>query len=142
MDTCGGIIPSRRGLVASLWSLVITLTLIAFVVAFIFTLSEEEEVNNYYQENERVEEQPVMALTTRALAIAALWTASMSILMAVFGTVVLGWQSPTNCLYYTCCSPAVHQTSPLSLGTLIGALLMFANLTLVCSVLFGEFQVS
>ena len=45
-------------------------------------------------------------------------------------------------LYYTCCSSSVHRTTPLGIGSFIGALLMFANLTLVCSVLFGEFEVS
>ena len=144
-------IPSRRGLLASIWSLVTTLTLIAFITALTFTFgnnsSDDDSSNNYYnnEDNDRHDNknmQPAMALTSRAMAIAGLWTAVMAILMAVFGAVVLGWQSPIDCLYYTCCSPAVHQTSPLALGTLIGALLMFANLTLVCSVLFGEFQVS
>ena len=82
-----------------------------------------------------------MAVTSRAMAFSALWTAVLATLMAIFGAVVLGWQSPTG-VYYTCCSPQVHRTTPLALGSFIGALVMFANLTLVCSVLFGEFDVS
>jgi hypothetical protein len=100
--------------------------------------------NNYYNnegdEEEEAEMDPEVAVTSRAMAFAALWTAVLASLMTVFGTVVLGWQSPTG-QYYTCCSSNVHRTTPLSLGSFIGALLMFANLTLVCSVLFGEFEV-
>ena len=74
------------------------------------------------------------------MSFAAFWTAVLASLLTVFGCVVLGWQSPTG-QYYTCCSSNVHRTTPLSLGSFIGALIMFANLTLVCSVLFGEFEV-
>ena len=150
---CGESIGSRRALLAALWSLVTILTAIAFLTALTFTLSArnlyKNEVdnynnNNYYNnEDERDDRDmdPEVAVTSRAMAFAALWTAVLASLLTVFGTVVLGWQSPTG-QYYTCCSSNVHRTTPLSLGSFIGALIMFANLTLVCSVLFGEFEVS
>lgn len=141
---CGGAVSNRRGLLASLWFFVVCLTAIAFVVALIFTLSAKDDAQeqNYYQEEEAEERQedPEMAVTSRAMAFAALWTAVLSTLMAIFGTVILGWQSPTG-VYYTCCSPQVHKTTPLALGSFIGALIMFSNLTLVSSVLFGEFDI-
>jgi hypothetical protein len=145
---CGDSIGSRRALLAALWSLVTILTFIAFLTALTFTLSarnlyKNDQYNNYYNNNEPEEEQemdPEVAITSRAMAFAALWTAVLASLLTVFGTVVLGWQSPTG-QYYTCCSSNVHRTTPLSLGSFIGALIMFANLTLVCSVLFGEFEV-
>ena len=151
---CGGAISSRRGLLALLWSLVTILTAFAFLTAFIFAISsKEDESSNYYNYNnnngageeagnsqDQYEMDPEIAVTSRALAFSALWTAVLAALMAVFGTVILGWQSPTG-QYYTCCSSNVHRTSPLGLGSFIGALLMFANLTLICSVLFGEFEV-
>jgi hypothetical protein len=146
---CGGAISSRRGLLASLWSLVIILTLVAFLAALVFAQSSgTANANSYYNddnnngghENQQNEKNAQIAVTSRALAFSALWTAVLAALMAVFGTVILGWQSPTG-LYYTCCSSSVHRTTPLGLGSFIGALLMFANLTLVCSVLFGEFEV-
>jgi small-conductance mechanosensitive channel len=146
---CGGAISSRRGLLASLWSLVIILTLVAFLAALVFAQSSgTANANSYYnddnnnggRENQQNEKDAQIAVTSRALAFSALWTAVLAALMAVFGTVILGWQSPTG-LYYTCCSSSVHRTTPLGLGSFIGALLMFANLTLVCSVLFGEFEV-
>jgi hypothetical protein len=152
---CGGALNSRRGLLASLWSVVVCLTFIAFIVALIFTLSaanannsnnNNDENYDYYNNNEHEQEnkdannESEMAVTSRAMAFCALWTAVLATLMAIFGAVILGWQSPTG-IYYTCCSPQVHRTTPLALGSFIGALMMFANLTLVCSVLFGEFDV-
>lgn len=140
---CGGAVSSRRGLLASLWTLVTLLTAISFLLALIFTLSAkaDSQNDNYnYQNGANGEIDPTMAVTSRAMAFAALWTAVLATLMAIFGTVILGWQSPTG-QYYTCCSTQVHRTTPLALGSFIGALLMFANITLVCSVLFGEFEV-
>eukprot|EP00546_Thalassionema_frauenfeldii_P007133 CAMPEP_0178925898 /NCGR_PEP_ID=MMETSP0786-20121207/18192_1 /TAXON_ID=186022 /ORGANISM="Thalassionema frauenfeldii, Strain CCMP 1798" /LENGTH=224 /DNA_ID=CAMNT_0020600879 /DNA_START=233 /DNA_END=907 /DNA_ORIENTATION=+ len=92
------------------------------------------------REGDEQEIDPKIAVTSRAMAFAALWTAVLACLMSVFGTVILGFQSPTG-QYYTCCAGNVHKTTPLGLGSFIGALLMFANLTLVCSVLFGEFEI-
>eukprot|EP00522_Entomoneis_paludosa_P016842 CAMPEP_0172464648 /NCGR_PEP_ID=MMETSP1065-20121228/51100_1 /TAXON_ID=265537 /ORGANISM="Amphiprora paludosa, Strain CCMP125" /LENGTH=216 /DNA_ID=CAMNT_0013220939 /DNA_START=18 /DNA_END=668 /DNA_ORIENTATION=+ len=83
---------------------------------------------------------PELAVTSRALAFASMWTAVLAVLLSIFGTVILGWQSPTG-LYYTCCSSQVHRTTPITLGGFIGALLMFANLVLVCAAFFGEFEV-
>ena len=146
---CGDSISSRRGLLASLWALVTILTAISFLTAFIFAMSTKNSDNDdddyYYQQNQGGGSQDYdidaeIAVTSRALAFSALWTAVLSALMSVFGTVILGWQSPTG-QYYTCCSNSVHRTTPLGLGSFIGALLMFANLTLICSVLFGEFEV-
>lgn len=122
------------------------LTALSFLTALIFALNSEDDDDNQYnyynnqEEGSQDEGEPEIAVTSRALAFSALWTAVLSAVMSVFGTVILGWQSPTG-QYYTCCSNSVHRTSPLGLGSFIGALLMFANLTLICSVLFGEFEV-
>lgn len=142
---CGDSLSSRRGLLASLWTLLTLLQGIAFLTALIFTLSAKddyEQQDDYNAERQQQDQsEPEMAVTSRAMAFAALWTVVLATLMSIFGTVILGWQSPTG-QYYTCCSSQVHRTTPLALGSFIGALLMFANLTLVCSVLFGEFEVS
>jgi len=148
---CGESVSSRRGLLASLWTLLTLLQSIAFVTALIFTLSakdssdsnnnaQDDQQNNQHNEQNNQESDPEMAVTSRAMAFAALWTAVLATLMSIFGTVILGWQSPTG-QYYTCCASRVHKTTPLALGSFVGALLMFANMTLVCSVLFGEFEV-
>lgn len=168
---CGGTVHSRRGLLALLWSVVTCLTAMAFIVASIVTVRQSQKRNNsnsenYYQDGnydyynneegggeggegqEQQQDQnqnnqyPQMAVTSRAMAFCALWTAVLATLLAIFGAVVLGVQFcwPTA-QYYTCCNRQVHQTTPLALGSFIGAIIMFANLTLVCSVLFGEFEV-
>lgn len=78
---------------------------------------------------------------TLLLFLHQIWTAVLSGIIVVYGTVILGVQSPTG-KYYQCCNGNVHRMTPLSLGAFGGSLLMFANLTLVCAILFGEFEVS
>lgn len=138
---------------AALWFIVNCFTTVAFLTASAYILSDQlsnygdsnyDDYYYYYNGDEKQKEEldfeAEMAVTSRAMAFSALWVAVLALLLAIFGTVVLGWQSPTG-LYYTCCSPQVHRTTPLALGSFIGCLMMFANMTLVCSVLFGEFQV-
>lgn len=152
---------SKRGFLASLWSLLTILTAICFLAAFIFVVStnnkyEDGDGNEQYynrynynndenkegsQDEQEYEEWKRIAVTSRALTFSALWTGVLAVLLSVFGTVIIGYQSPFSGLYYTCCSSSVHRTTPLGIGSFIGALLMFANLTLVCSVLFGEFEI-
>ena len=140
---------SKRAFLAFGWSVVTLLTAIAFVTATMFTLESRELAEDYYNENANENNNygnngnsngADISVTSRALAFTALWTAALALIMAFVGTVVLGVTSPTG-RYYWCCSGAVHRTTPLSLGTFVGSLLMFANLTLVCAVLFGEFKV-
>ena len=152
---CGETIDSRRSLLASLWSFVTLLSAISFMTAFIFAIVGDANNSNngggYYNYNNNQMEggedgdqqnnnSPLLAVTSRALAFSATWTGVLVALMSVFGTVVLGFQSPTG-QYYTCCSSSVHRTTPLGLGSFIGSLLMLANMTLVCAVLFGDFKV-
>ena len=149
---CGKTISSRRALLASLWSLVSILTAMSFLTALVYAITTKDEFgdNGYYYGDQQQQQQqqgregmdPELAVTSRALAFSALWTAVLAALMSVFGTVILGFQSPLSGQYYLCCDRSVHKTTPLGLGSFIGALLMLANLTLICSVLFGEFEVS
>lgn len=153
---CGEEISSRRGFLASLWFLVNVVTAISFVIAFSYVMSSYQNnkdaySTDYYQnydnqdgdkDGEDNELNPTIVVTSRALAFCATWTAVFSALLSLFGTVLLGWQSPVSGQFYTCCSSSVHRTTPLGLGSFIGALLMVSNMTLTCSVLFGEFEVS
>jgi len=143
---CGNSITSKRSLLALGWSVVNTLALISFLTAFLFALSAKN-INNqnqqYYNQGDQQEEddeEVVIAVTSRAMAFAALWTAVIAGILGSFGTMLLGVVMP-NGKYYWCCAGRVHRTTPLVLGAFVGALLMFANLTLVCSVLFGEFEI-
>jgi len=155
---CGTAIRSRRSLLAVCWSIVNLLALLSFAFAFLFALTAKtsnnnnnnNNNNNYYNNNnenenenqqEEEDDEAIISVTSRAMAFAALWTMIVSGLLGIFGTTLLGFQNPFSGHYFWCCPIKVHTTTPLSLGSFIGALLMFSNLTLVCSVLFGEFQV-
>jgi len=126
------------------------LTLIAFVTAALFTIQSKELAEDYYDEyygNDQNAEDNYqngssadVSVTSRALVFTALWTAILALIMAFVGMVILGITSPTG-KYYWCFPGAVHRTTPLSLGTFIGSLFMFANITLVAAVLFGEFKI-
>lgn len=76
------------------------------------------------------------------MVFAAIWTAILSGILVIYGTVLLGVRVPFTGQYYSICAGNVHRMTPLTLGSFAGSLLMFANLTLICAILFGEFQVS
>lgn len=147
-------IRSKRSLLAACWTIVNLLALLSFVSAFVFALAARNSGgnnnnNNYYENNgdedgdgeqQQQQEEATISVTSRAMAFAALWTMVISGVLGLFGTILLGFQSPSG-NYFWCCPTMVHTTTPLSIGGFIGSLLMFSNLTLVCSVLFGEFQI-
>ena len=132
------IVRTRRGLLAFVWSLVTLAVLLSFVSAIILAITTNN--GDSYSDDTNNALVADVAVTSRAMVFAALWTVVLAILMSVFGMIILGFQAPTG-QYYTCCHGSVHRTTPLGLGSFIGALLMFANMTLVCSILFGEFEV-
>ena len=146
---------SRRSLLAALWSIVGLLTLTSFVIAIVFAYASKnyDDADNYNQwgnqqggasadEYEWQQRQggSAISVTSRAMVFAAIWTAVLSGILVIYGTVILGVRMPTG-KYYACCAGNVHRMTPLSLGAFGGSLLMFANLTLVCAILFGEFEV-
>jgi len=153
---------SRRSLLAALWSIVGLLTLTSFVIAIVFACASE----NYYDSSsngngnnnnngggggsgdDRQQQQQqnggggnAISVTSRAMVFAAIWTAVLSGILVVYGTVILGVRVPVTGKYYSCCRGNVHRMTPMSLGAFGGSLLMFANLTLVFAILFGEFEV-
>ncbi len=145
---CGNTVRSKRGFLALAWSIVNLVVFTSFFVALVVSLSANYYRNprNYYygyqqeEGREGEDEDVAVSVTSRAMAFAILWTAILAILIGIYGTVVLGFVN-VNGRYYWCCSHNVHSTTSMSLGAFIGALLMFANLTLVCAVLFGEFKI-
>jgi hypothetical protein len=145
---------SRRSLLAALWSIVGLLTLTSFVIAIVFAYAnkkytdvyDEYYYNDWGGSNDQRQQQQgggsAISVTSRAMVFAAIWTAVLSGILVVYGTVILGIRMPITGKYYACCAGNVHRMTPLSLGAFGGSLLMFANLTLVCAILFGEFEVS
>ena len=148
--------PSRRSLLAGLWSLVGLLTTAGFVIAISFAIASQKydpnySNGNYYNNDDRGGEEDrdnnqnnkygVITVTSRAMVFAAIWTAILSGMLVIYGTVLLGVRMPFTGKYYSCCTGSVHRMTPLTLGSFAGSLLMFANLTIVSAILFGEFQV-
>mmetsp|Transcript_18772 Transcript_18772/g.28048 ORF Transcript_18772/g.28048 Transcript_18772/m.28048 type:complete len:258 (+) Transcript_18772:82-855(+) len=142
----------RRSLLAGLWSLVGLLTTAGFVIAISFAIASQKydpnyNNGNYYNNDDREEDDRnqnnngVITVTSRAMVFAAIWTAILSGILVIYGTVLLGVRMPFTGKYYSCCLGNVHRMTPLTLGSFAGSLLMFANLTLVCAILFGEFQI-
>ena len=94
---CGDAISTKRGLLASLWSIVTMISAISFLTAFIIAMSSSNEDgdNQYYNYNNNNGEggsqdgggyDPEVAVTSRALAFSALWTGVLAALLSVFGT--------------------------------------------------------
>eukprot|EP00579_Thalassiosira_antarctica_P003840 CAMPEP_0201903370 /NCGR_PEP_ID=MMETSP0902-20130614/55443_1 /ASSEMBLY_ACC=CAM_ASM_000551 /TAXON_ID=420261 /ORGANISM="Thalassiosira antarctica, Strain CCMP982" /LENGTH=247 /DNA_ID=CAMNT_0048437411 /DNA_START=44 /DNA_END=787 /DNA_ORIENTATION=- len=133
---------SRRSLLAALWSIVGLLTLTSFVIAILFAYASKkyDEAEGDKDEWSSQQQGSAIAVTSRAMVFAAIWTAVLSGILVIYGTVILGIRMPTG-KYYACCAGNVHRMTPLSLGAFGGSLLMFANLTLVCAILFGEFEI-
>lgn len=148
---------SRRSLLAALWSIVGLITLASFIIAIVFAIASinyaAENAGAYTNNNNYNMQQQQQAgsnlsgvgsaisVTPRAMVFAAIWTAVLSGILAIYGTVILGVRMPMG-KYYACCAGNVHRMTPLSLGAFGGSLLMFANLTLVFAILFGAFEVS
>lgn len=81
-----------------------------------------------------------VSIASQAMLFSFAWTAISSLSLGIFGTMLLGVISPNGNLY-SCCPSKIVKVSPMSMGTFIGALLMYANLTLVCAILFGQFNI-
>lgn len=151
---CGNLVKTKRTFLALGWTILNILTFVSFLIALLFALTSNfnDKNDNYYnyqnnnEEEQEEEGEMEKSVTSRAMAFTFLWVAFLSSLMGIYGTVVLGFVSPAFCFgqtkYYWCCRNSVHKTTPMVLGAFIGGLLLFANLTLVLSVLFGEFKIS
>jgi hypothetical protein len=147
---CGSVVQSKRSLLALTWTIINVLAFFAFFIALAVALTAKNYYNNangndygYYGEGEdgqREEGETTISMTSRAMAFVALWTALLSTGMGIYGTIVIGFVNPSG-RYYWCCAQSVHATTQMSVGSFMGALLMYANLTLICAVLFGEFNV-
>mmetsp|Transcript_21606 Transcript_21606/g.30264 ORF Transcript_21606/g.30264 Transcript_21606/m.30264 type:complete len:253 (-) Transcript_21606:268-1026(-) len=136
---CGSSIQSNRSLLATGWFVSNTLVFISFLVTITYSMSYRRQYEEVEDDNNNNDGQIAFAVITRAMVFVSLWTVLISIILGIFGSIVLGFQIPFG-RYYWCFSGKVLQTSPLVLGIFIGSMLMFANLTLVCSFLFGNFE--
>mmetsp|Transcript_33708 Transcript_33708/g.77792 ORF Transcript_33708/g.77792 Transcript_33708/m.77792 type:complete len:231 (-) Transcript_33708:580-1272(-) len=151
---CGSTIRHRRGMLALIWTLISFVTTISMGTAAVYSLVRRSN-DIYYSDDDQYQGQEEgqdehdkynsdssqrVAMTSEGLTFTAVWTALISLFVAIFGTIVLGFQGPRQ--YYSCCSSNVMRTSQLTLGVFMGILVMFANLTLICSFIFREYMMS
>ena len=108
---------SRRSLLAALWSIVGLLTLTSFVIAIVFAYANKKYIDdyeneyNYYNDywggsNDQRQQQgggSAISVTSRAMVFAAIWTAVLSGILVIYGTVILGIRMPITGKYYACC---------------------------------------
>lgn len=140
-------VKSKRTLLALCWSILNLLAFLSFLFAFIVALSSANKIRNnnqqekYYENGQEGEREDMGSYVSfRAIIFTAIWTMVLSILLGIYGTVILGFVAPTG-KYFWCCRNSVYKATPMAIGSFVGSLLMYANLTLVCSVLFWNFKV-
>jgi len=66
----------------------------------------------------------------------AAWIAVVATFLWLFGSIILGFFTPCGRVF--CCRSSLHSNSKSMPGIFIGFTLMFANMLLVCSILFAE----
>lgn len=166
---CGSFLTDKRSLVAFTWTLTTVLTLVAFVgsaVMMIHLHTQYKRMERYYQENYYAQQQQdnnnnneegneqhgnsaderayeyYMALTSMqsgTMTFVAIYTMIMALGLNMYGTTaIVGFTS----LRGDYIGPCFSSGSPgLKLGIFGGAIILFANLLLVCAVILGEVRV-
>jgi hypothetical protein len=159
---CGSFLSSKQSLVAFIWTATTILTLMAFVMAIIMTV----QINMQYQHlasmyamdddnNQEGEEEEhgsqdrnkdsllysLMATTSsRSMTFVAVYTMALAVVLNLYGsTAIVGFTSLRGD-YIAPCFSSEH--SSMKVGIFGGAIVIFANLLLLCAVVLGEFRVS
>jgi len=84
----------------------------------------------------------LVSVKSRSVTFAIVYMGALVMALSIFGTTaVFGCTSPSGTFIGPCFSGVSGGQKPIHLGLFIGLLFMFANLTLVFAVIFGEFWV-
>jgi hypothetical protein len=159
---CGSFLGSRRSLVAFTWSVTTVLTLFAFLTAITWTI----KINSHYRYLERLYENsnnnnnnnnqggggndnkasqiyPLLASTSSgAMTFVALYTMCWSTALCLYGSTAIVGLTSLRGVYIAPCFSSSGAASNRKVGMFGGAIVVFANLLLLCAVVFGEFRVS
>jgi len=165
---CGSFLSSKKSLVAFIWTVTTLLTLMAFILAIIMTVQinmqyqhlasmyamDDDQYQNNNQEGEEGESgsqdqdsnkesllYSLMATTSsRSMTFVAVYTMALAVALNLYGsTAIVGFTSLTGD-YIAPCFSSEH--SSMKVGIFGGAIVIFANLLLLCAVVLGEFRVS
>lgn len=161
---CGTFLTDKRSLVAFTWTITTLLTLVAFVVTAVMMAHthtrykrlesyyyKQMEYNNQYNDDDgeggsdssdrEIEEYLLLStMGSKSLTFAAVYTMTLALGLLLYGsTAIVGFTSLRGDYITPCFSSS---GSPrLKLGVFGGAIIFFANLLLVCAVIFGEVRV-
>jgi len=160
---CGSFLADKRSLVAFTWTLTTVFTLLAFVGAAVMVIhthtrymrleKDYEEQYEYSRYNNNEQEGAsgsadreyerylqLASVQSGSLTFVALYTVMLAVALSLFGsTAIVGFTSLRGVYIAPCFSSA--GSSRLKLGIFCGAIIFFANLLLVCAVIFGEVRV-
>jgi hypothetical protein len=168
---CGSFLTDKRSLVAFTWTITTVLTLVAFVSALAMMLEvhahyrrleryyeqqyeysqysngddEQEGEDNKEDENNSADRQiqeylALASMSSGSMTFVALYTMIMAVALNLYGsTAIVGFTSLRGVYIGPCFSSP--GSSRIKLGVFGGAIVFFANVLLVCAVIFGEVRV-
>ena len=162
---CGSFLSSKQSLVAFIWTATTLLTLMAFVMAIIMTVQinmqyqhlasmyamdddaynqggdgEGEEHGSQDENNDSLLYSLMATTSSRSMTFVAVYTMALAVVLNLYGsTAIVGFTSLRGD-YIAPCFSSEH--SSMKVGIFGGAIVIFANLLLLCAVVLGEFRVS
>jgi hypothetical protein len=163
---CGSFLTDRRSLLAFTWTLTCLFTWIAFIVSTVYVIhvhtsykrmekayneeleyqqQQQEGENQHSADNQHWEDQlyELTSMQSTSLTFVALYTMMVAVGLSFYGsTAIVGFTSLRGVYIAPCFSTSSGAVSTLKLGMFGGAIVLFANLLLICAVIFGEVRVS
>ena len=167
---CGSFLTDKRSLVGFTWTITTVLTLVAFVSALAMVVkvhTHYRRLERYYEQqweysqaqyennkeggsqdggqnsaDRQIQEYLMLnQLTSSSMTFVAVYTVLMAFALNLYGsTAIVGFTSLRGVYIGPCFS--LGGSSRLRLGVFGGAIVFFANVLLVCAVVFGEVRVS
>lgn len=162
---CGTILVDKRSLVAFTWTITNVVTLLAFIVALVLMIhvhtqyirlgayyEEQYEYNRQYNNNQEGGEPEsadreelefylqLSSMSSKSMTFVAVYTVFTAIVLNLYGTTaIVGFTSLQGVYIAPCFSSSTNPR--LRRGIFGGAVIFFANLLLLCAVIFGEVRV-
>jgi hypothetical protein len=160
---CGGFLSDQRSMVAFTWTITTVLTLLAFLTAVVLAAQihthyrrmeryyqTDDWYNNYSYNNQgggshdaAKEQQAYLLLATvkaRSITFASVYTMMLATGLSLYGsTAIVGFTSLRGIYIAPCFS---SDSNMMRVGIFGGAIVVFANLLVVCAVILGEVRVS
>ena len=103
--------------------------------------NNNNDKGNSQDEREYQERMQLAHVASKSITFVALYTMSMSVALVMYGsTAIVGFTSLRG-VYIGPCFSTPGYSSKLKVGIFGGAIIIFANLLLVCAVIFGEVRV-